>query len=361
MSTFSFLWGSLADPQRLYFLLLPLAAVLLGLFWWKEKNAQRRLRLGSYGGFLEKQSQRTRRHHWLLFSGLVLATVLIGLAAARPLHIKSWAKRYSEGIDILICLDLSESMEATDLVPTRLVAAKSVIREFIEKRKDDRIGIVTFGGEAVTRAPLTKDHDFLLAQVEALQLRELKQGTAIGNGLANSIGRLRHSESKSKVIVLLTDGDNNVGAVNPITAANLARQEGIKIYAIGMGKEDRVVVPIYAYDMYGKKTQLVAQVPSYINPELLRKIADLTGGLAYMARDTTALSQILQAIDRFERTKVRLRPMQKKEELFIYPTALALLLLVVLYLLLDTRFRRINLKKVPNVKAKKEDAHAAAV
>jgi len=360
MNPLSF-FSSLAEPQRLYFLLLPAAALLLALFWWKERGTQRRLRLGSYGTFLEEQNRRTRRHHFVLLSLLVLATLLIGIAAARPLHIRSWAKRYSEGIDILICLDLSESMEATDLVPTRLVAAKSVIREFIEKRKDDRIGIVTFGGEAVTRAPLTKDHDFLLAQVEALQLRELKQGTAIGNGLANSIGRLRHSESKSKVIVLLTDGDNNVGAVNPITAANLARQEGIKIYAIGMGKEDRVVVPIYAYDMYGKKTQLVAQVPSYINPELLRKIADLTGGLAYMARDTMALSQVLQAIDRFERTKVRLKPMQKKEELFIYPTAAALLILIAIYLLLDTRFRRINLKKVVPTAKGKEGADAVAV
>ncbi len=340
----SHLIGSLAQPSWLYFLLVPLAAILAVLFWPRKRSAQRRLRLGGYGEILRKQIARTRWQHRILFGLFCLSILLIGIAAARPLNIRSWAKRYSEGIDILICLDLSESMEATDLVPTRLIAAKSVIREFIEKRKEDRIGIVTFGGEAVTRAPLTRDHDFLLNQVENLQLRELKQGTAIGNGLANSIGRLRHSESKSKVIVLLTDGDNNVGAVNPITAANLAKQEGIKIYAIGMGKEDRVVVPIYSYDIYGKKTQLVAQVPSYINPELLRRIAELTGGLAYMARDTMALSQILTAIDRFERTKVRLRPMQKKEELFVYPTAAALLLLVLVYLLLETRFRRVRMR-----------------
>lgn len=336
--------GSLAQPHWLYFLLVPLAAALAALFWPRKRGHRQSLRLGSYGEILKKQIARTRWQHRALFALFCLAILLLGIAAARPLNIRSWAKRYTEGIDILICLDLSESMEATDLVPTRLIAAKSVIREFIEKRKDDRIGIVTFGGEAVTRAPLTRDHDFLLSQVDNLQLRELKQGTAIGNGLANSIGRLRHSESKSKVIVLLTDGDNNVGAVNPITAANLAKQEGIKIYAIGMGKEDRVVVPIYSYDIYGKKTQLVAQVPSYINPELLRRIAELTGGLAYMARDTMALSQILQAIDRFERTKVRLRPMQKKEELFVYPTAAALLLLLVVYLLLETRFRRVKVR-----------------
>ncbi len=340
----SHLFGSLAEPQHLYFLLLPLAACVALFVWPTKKGVAGRLRLGSYADVLKVEIKRTRRQHWFLFAAFLIAVLLIGLAAARPLNIRSWAKRYSEGIDIVICLDLSESMEAGDLVPTRIIAAKNVIREFIERRKDDRIGIVTFGGEAVTRSPLTRDHEFLLAQVEALQLRELKQGTAIGNGLANSIGRLRHSESKSKVIVLLTDGDNNVGAINPMTAANLARQEGIKIYAIGMGKEDRVVVPIYSYDLYGKKTQLMAQVPSYLNPELLAKIAETTGGLAYMARDTMALSQILQAIDRFERTKVRLRPMQKKEELFIYPTLAALLLLLGFYVLLETRYRRVKVR-----------------
>ena len=234
-------------------------------------------------------------------------------------------------------------MEATDLVPNRMVAAKAVIRGFIEARPDDRIGLVIFGGEAVTKCPLTRDHDFLIQQVEDSRMRELKQGTAIGMGLANSISRLRNSESKTKLIVLITDGDSNVGAVNPITAANLAKQEGIKIYSIGIGKEDRVVVPIYAYDLNGRRTQLVAQVPSYINPQLLAQISKITGGNAYMARDTGMLHRILQEIDRLERSKIKMQPQQRRDEHYFFPAAIGTILLLLAWMLQETRFRKVRI------------------
>lgn len=339
----------LAEPKALFAALIPLA--IAGIFLYRKRSPRLRtlLKLASHRDVLGGHARRTRRAFRLLFAGTIVSLLVFAYVAARPMRVRSWARKVTEGIDIVICLDLSESMEATDLVPTRILAAKRVIRDFIAKRSNDRIGFVTFGGEAVTRAPLTRDYEFLLSQVEAVNLRELKQGTAIGNGLANSVGRLRHSESKNKVIILLTDGDSNVGAINPITAAHLARQEGIKIYAIGMGEKDRVVVPIYAYDMFGKKTQLVAQVPSYLNPELLKQLAQLTGGRAYMARDSGALNAILQEIDKLERTKVKLQPMQKREELFFIPALIATLLLAAVYLLEETRFRKAYRKHVAAV------------
>ena len=216
---------------------------------------------------MRRESRRTKRIFRALFAFTLLSLIVLAFVAARPTWVKSWAKKSSEGIDIVLALDVSESMDADDLPPSRILVAKQVIRDFIRRRTEDRIGLVLFGGEAVTKCPLTRDFDFLLSQVDDVKLRELKQGTAIGNGLASSIARLRHSDAKNRVIILLTDGDSNVGAINPITAANLARQEGIKIYTIGIGKADRVVVPIYAYDIFGKRNQLIAQVPSYLNPE----------------------------------------------------------------------------------------------
>lgn len=326
------------DPTMLWVALVPVA-LALWFFFRKKRSPKDTLAFSSWSELLEKERRRTRRNFRALFAVFLLGLFALGLGAARPHRVKAWAKRFSEGIDIVLVLDLSESMEADDLVPTRFIAAKRVISDFIAKRTDDRIGLVVFGGESVTKAPLTRDYGFLREAVRDLRLRELKQGTAIGMGLANGISRLRGSESRSKVLVLLTDGDNNVGAVNPITASLLARQEGIKIYAIAMGAADRVVVPIYAYDEMGRKLHLVAQVPSYLNPELMRRLAANTGGRAWMARDTGALQQVLQEIDRLEKTRVRLQPMQKKEELFTVPALAAFGLLFLVVVLLETRFR----------------------
>lgn len=190
------------------------------------------------------------------------------------------------------------------------------------------------------KSPLTRDFDFLLGQVEAVKLRELKQGTAIGLGITNGVARLRKSQSKNKVVILLTDGDSNVGSVNPVTAAKLAAAEGIKIYTIGIGQQDRVVVPIYAFDPNGKRTHLIAQVPSYLNPQLLKNISEMTGGKSYMARDTGMLSRVLQEIDKLEKTKVNISAITEIEELFFYPAVFAVLLMAIAYLLMETRYQR---------------------
>lgn len=327
---------SFANPHALWLALLPLAATLYLL--------KRRGRVSKNAVPVQRVplSSGIRWAFRGLFALFLSASLLFILAAARPQRTITTSNKTSESIDIAIVLDVSESMEATDFAPNRMTVAKAVIRDFIERRSSDRIALVTFGGESVTKVPLTSDHSFLLEQLESVVMRELRQGTAIGMGLSSGIARLRRSESKTKIIVLITDGDSNVGAINPVTAAHLARQEGIKVYSIGIGKENRVVVPIYAYDPSGRRTHVIAQVPSYINPELLKNIARVTGANAYMARDSGALEYVLREIDRLEKTKVRQRFSERQEELFL-PfglTALALLLLAVT--LQETRLRRVR-------------------
>jgi Ca-activated chloride channel family protein len=327
----------LMEARALWLLVLPFA---VALFFFLKRRRQKGLIRFSAPDLSQKYSRRTKNIFRFLFFLTLLAFLSLVFAISRPVHLKTQVKRWSEGIDMVIVLDVSESMDADDLVPTRLIAAKNVIREFISHRIEDRIGLVIFGGEAVMKSPLTHDHDFLLQQVDEIKLRELKQGTAIGSGLANGISRLRKSESKNKVIVLLTDGDSNVGNVNPITAAHLARQEGIRIYTVGIGRADRVVIPIYAYDSQGRKLQPIAKVPSYLNPELLRRIARITDGKAYMARDTGMLNKILQDISTLEKTKIVFSPLSEKEELFFWPAVLATLLFTLLFLFQETRYQR---------------------
>jgi Ca-activated chloride channel family protein len=320
---------------------IPLVAALF-FFLLRRRNQKDKLLFRMPGPWqdLKKAMRRTTWAYRFLFLAQILALGLLVLVIARPVRTKVLTKKSTEGVDIALVLDVSESMDAEDLEPTRILAAKQVIRQFISQRPNDRIGLVIFGGESVMKSPLTRDFDFLLRQVEEVKLRELKQGTAIGLGITNGIARLRKSQSKNKVLILLTDGDSNVGSVNPMTAAKLAAADGIKIYTIGIGKQDRVVVPIYSFDTNGKRTHLIAQVPSYLNPKLLKEISDTTGGKSYMARDSGMLSRILQEIDKLEKTKVTISAITELEELYFYPASIALLILAISYLLLETRYQR---------------------
>lgn len=279
--------------------------------------------------------QRLRGLFWVAWVAMLL---LIG-AASGPVAERRTQEVWSSGIDIALVVDISESMEATDYLPNRMEIAKQVLKDFVGRRTHDRIGLVLFGGEAVTKSPLTHDLTFLKNQIDDIRFRELKQGTAIGMGLLGGISRLRHSKTQTKIIILMTDGDSNVGTINPITAANLARQENIKIYTIGIGQKDRVLVPIYAYDATGRKGQLIAQVPSYLNPELLKKIAFLTGGRSFMARDGGMLARIVGEIDRLEKSPIKLSSKTRRDPLFQYPLLFAVCLLAAVAVLLETRFR----------------------
>jgi Ca-activated chloride channel homolog len=336
----------LMEPRNLLLLLLPGIVSLFFIFKKRKPNLERQLSFPDNLTSLKQQSKKTKFIFRILFAFHWLVLSILIFLVCRPQKIISWVQKWTEGVDIVFVLDVSDSMDADDLKPSRILAAKSVIKDFVNHRPDDRIGLVIFGGEAILKSPLTRDFDFLLSQVDDVRLRELKQGTAIGNGLANGIARLRHSDSKNRILILLTDGDSNVGAINPITAAYLAKQEGIKVYCIGIGEQDRVLVPIYAYDSKGEKTQLIAKIPSYLNPELLKQISAITGGKAYMARDSGMLSRILHDIDELEKTKIKLLPMSKREDFFLIPALLASLLLFFLIFIEETRFQRRRLHGV---------------
>ena len=329
----------LSHPNLIALAILPIC--IAGYFMFKKRQAARTLLLpiGSTP-IIRSRSLKTRRIFRGLFLSLLIVILLMVFCLMRPFRENTWTKKSTDGLDIVIVFDVSESMEATDLTPNRFEAAKSVVHDFINRRPYDRIGFVIFGGEAILKSPLTRDFDFLHLQVDDIRMRELKQGTAIGMGLANGITRLTKSESRNKILVLLTDGDSNVGQINPTTAAYLARQEGIKIYTIGIGASDKVIVPIYAYDGYGRKTQLIAQVPSYLNPKLLESIAAITGGKSYMARDNGMLTRILQEIDRLEKTKLKIDIQRERQELYVIPGSIAALLLFLYSILSQTRFRK---------------------
>ena len=334
------------EPRNLFLIALPGLAACYFLLKRKTTTSTRQLAFSDPRSVLKSHIQRTRSIFRIIFLLTLIAFGMLAFVMARPMRVKSWVQKWTEGVDIVFVLDVSDSMDADDLTPTRILAAKSVIKDFVNHRPDDRIGLVIFGGEAILKSPLTRDFDFLLAQVEDVKLRELKQGTAIGNGIANGIARLRQSESKNRILILLTDGDSNVGAINPVTAAHLARQEGIKIYSIGIGQQNRVLVPIYSYDSNGQKAQLITQIPSYLNPELLNQISTITGGRSYMARDTGMLNRILRDIDSLEKTKIKLLPMSKRDEIFFVPALLTTLFLAILIFLQETRFQRRRLNGI---------------
>lgn len=337
----------LMDPKSLLVLIFPAVASLFFLFKKRKTSPRKQLNFPNHNHLFTNHHKKSRLLFRVLFLLMLTVFSLLAFCVARPMRVKSWVQKWTQGVDIVFVLDVSESMDANDLTPSRIQAAKMVIRDFVSHRPDDRIGLVIFGGESILKSPLTRDFDFLLSQVEDVRLRELKQGTAIGNGIANGIARLKNSDSKNRILILLTDGDSNVGAVNPVTAAHLARQEGIKVYTIGIGQNDRVLVPIYAYDGSGNKTQLITQIPSYLNPELLKQIAAITGGRAYMARDTGMLSRVLQDIDSLEKTKIKLLPMSRREEIFLGPALTATLLLILLLFLQETRLQRRKINGIP--------------
>jgi Ca-activated chloride channel homolog len=235
-----------------------------------------------------------------------VSLILVVVALARPQKTDEKINRNVEGIDIMLTLDISHSMLIEDMKPeNRLESAKETIRGFIDKRVSDRIGLVVFSGESYTRVPLTLDYEMLkenVAQVETSN--NIKMGTAIGVALANAVARLRESTAKSRVIILLTDGENNTGLIDPLTALKIAKGFGIKIYTVGIGKDGQAQLPIYSKDMFGRKIKRYQPIHSAINEDLLKQMARETGGKFYRAVTTQDFEQILGAIDQLEKTKI---------------------------------------------------------
>ena len=272
-----------------------------------------------------RKAPRTLRY-WLRHTPIVLriaALAAIIIALARPVEVNHEEETTTEGIDIVIAMDISGSMLARDFTPDRLSAAKQLATEFVAERTGDRISVVAFAGEAFTQCPLTSDQASVGTMLSRLRSGVVEDGTAIGNGLATAINRLRESGAKSKVVILLTDGVNNRGQISPIMAADIAQDLGIKVYTIGVGSRDKAPMP--AYDPFGNMTYVMADVE--IDEALLREIAAKTNGQYFRASDNKALKEIYAQINELEKSKVEITHYTSYNELYMGWLLLALILL----------------------------------
>ncbi|MFH0882793.1 MAG: VWA domain-containing protein, partial [bacterium] len=295
----------------LYLLGLLLVPILLLLYFWRQLRPQPTVTFPSVSGLRTLMSplHRAARHVPMILR--LLAVALLVVAAARPRQQLDEAKVNSEGIDIVITLDISTSMLAEDLQPNRLEAAKRVARDFIEGRTSDRIGLVMFAGEAYTWCPLTLDYNVLSDLMGEVQAGTVADGTAIGKAIATGTNRLRSGTGKSKVLILITDGVNNVDQPDPLTAAGAAAGLGVKVYTIGVGTQGTARAPVQT--PRGIRYQMV-QVE--IDEELLTKIATLTGGAYFRATTAEGLREIYSRIDELEKTKVQVEHVRHWRERF---------------------------------------------
>lgn len=266
-----------------------------------------------------------------------LAILLMVVVLARPQSTSSWQDVSTEGIDIVMALDISGSMLAEDFKPNRLEAAKKVAKNFIGNRPNDRLGLVVFAGESFTQCPLTTDHSVILNLFNDVKSGMLEDGTAIGMGLATSVKRLKDSEAISKVVILLTDGDNNSGSIAPATAAEIAKEFGVRVYTIGVGT--RGTAPMPFTDPFGRTRYQDMEVK--INEELLTRIADMTEGKYFRATDNESLEAVYAEIDELEKSKIDVTEYRKRKEEFLPFAIIALLLLGLELLLKQTHLRSI--------------------
>ena len=264
--------------------------------------------------------------------------VLVVLVLARPQTQNSWKNQTMEGIDIMLAMDISSSMLARDFSPDRLTAAKEVAGEFIADRYGDRIGLAVFAGETYTQSPLTTDKGTLQTLLARLQSGIIEDGTAIGNGLATALNRLRESEAKSKVIILLTDGVNNRGEIAPLMAAGIAADMGVKVYTIGVGTRGKAPYP--AVDMFGNMTFQMMDVE--IDEETLQAIAEQTGGRYFRATDRQKLKEIYDEINTLEKSEVEVTDLTIYHEQFV-----ALLLMAIALLAAEMLIEKLVLKRIP--------------
>lgn len=321
-------------PGLLWLLILPL--LLVFHYIWLELSGRRpHLRVSSVypwksGGFTVLS---VLRH--LPFALRIAALSLIIVAIARPRSSTQMEKVNTEGIDIVLAMDVSTSMLARDFTPDRISAAKDIAIEFIAQRPSDRLGIVVFAGESYTQCPLTTDRATLINLMKEVQTDLIEDGTAIGNGLATAVARMKDSDAKSRVVILLTDGVNNRGEISPQTAAQIAATYGIRVYTIGVGANGTAPYPVMT--PWGVEVQ---QVNVEIDEALLKDIASATGGRYFRATDNTKLSEIYSEINRMEKTRTTLDSFPVYKELFA-TYAIAALLCLIAEMLLRLLLRRL--------------------
>lgn len=324
------------SPYFLYVLAIIPILIIWYIFYGKSQQVFIKFSDASIFASLPRSWKIYARH--LPFALEMAALALLIIALARPQSSSTNQKVNVEGIDIVMTVDISSSMLAQDLKPDRLEAAKNVGAEFIAGRPEDRIGLVVFASETFTQVPLTTDHGMLLNMMKDMQCGMLEDGTAIGDGLASSVSRLKDSEAISKVVILLTDGDNNAGSVDPATAAEMAKLFGIRVYTIGVGTKGTAPYPVQT-PFGGVQYQ---QVPVTINEPLLQHIADETGGKYYRATSNEKLQQIYDEIDKLERSKIEINEFKRVKEEFFPFVLWAIVLLFIDFILRQTLFKTIT-------------------
>jgi Ca-activated chloride channel family protein len=323
------LYGYFDDINFAYPQLFLLGLLLPFMVFWyfKKENQQAAIKVSSSKNFAGLSSWKNIVMH-IPFVLRLLAVAFIIVALARPQTKNEIQNVNGEGIDIVLCIDISGSMTAQDFTPNRMEAAKKVAEDFVDKRVADRIGVVIFAGESFTVCPLTTDHTVLKNSIAGIQNGLLEDGTSIGDGLATGVDRLRSGTSKSKVIILLTDGENNGGLIDPSTAKEIARTFGVKVYTIGVGTEGYASFPIQT-----ELGVIMQKEKVEIDEKLLTEIANETGGHYYRATDNTSLESIYRQIDGLEKSKVEITTTTTYTEKF-FPFVMIALGLVFMELLL---------------------------
>ena len=320
------------NPGFLYLLLLLIPAIA----WYVLKNKTNRagMKISALDGLINVPYTYKHYLQHIFFGFRILAVALLIIALARPQSVDKWEDISTEGIDIVISLDISSSMLARDFKPDRLEASKELATEFISGRSDDRMGLVVFSGESFTQCPLTTDHAVVINMMRDIQTGMIEDGTAIGMGLATAINRLKDSKAKSKVIILMTDGVNNMGEIAPVTAAEIAQSFNIRVYTIGVGSRGMAPYPVQT--QYGLQYR---NMKVEIDEEVLKDIAETTNGKYFRATDNDQLKQIYQEIDKLEKSKIDVKEFRRKSEEYLLFVIIAGVLLFMEVLARNTLLR----------------------
>ena len=311
--------------------------VIPAMVWWQyfaKKKQPPTVIISDLQAIKSITSWKEKVYPWLPILQIVSTTLFI-IAMARPQLSLKEEKVKAEGIDIMMVMDVSSSMLSRDFDPDRLEVSKLVATEFVEKRVHDRIGLVVFSGEAFTQCPLTTDHKIITDFLSNLQVGMLEDGTAIGMGLATAVNRLKDSEAKSKIIILLTDGVNNSGLIDPMTALEIAKAYKARVYTIGVGTQGQANYPVT--DQFGRT--VMQQMPVQIDETLLKQISTETGGKYFRATDNNSLRNIYQEIDKLEKVKIDINTYKRYTELFFMYAAIGLLALLLELILQHTYFK----------------------
>lgn len=323
-----------AYPWVLYFLLI--IPLLAAWFIWKGRKANASVTYSSLHIFKNVPATIKERLRYLPVVLRLSAIILLIIALARPQSFTAGENVSTEGIDIAMVLDISGSMLAEDLKPNRLEAAKNVIDEFIQGRISDRIGLVIFSRDAFTQCPLTVDYNVLRNLLLEIKTGMIEDGTAIGNGIANGVNRLKDSKAKSRIIILLTDGVNNAGEIDPVSAAEIAKTFGIRVYTIGVGTRGQAPYPVQT--PFGIRYQMV---PVEIDEAVLKKISEITGGEYFRATNNRTLKEIYEKIDKLEKSKIEITSYKNASEKYYGWLGWGFLLLFLELLLSKTILRKL--------------------